>query len=108
MVTMANEVSSVSRQGNPRLRYRGVEVVSAAGACPAAQALKGLRLLTLDAPQRLPLRDCDRPASCRCVYRHFDDRREGPRREDEGAPVPAAHAGVERRKWRGRRDSDYD
>jgi hypothetical protein len=98
----------VSRQVNPRLRYRGVEVVAAATACAAAQALKGLRLLTVEAPHRLPLRDCDRPDTCRCVYRHFDDRREGPRRENERAKIPIGHAGVERRKWRGRRDSDYD
>jgi hypothetical protein len=93
---------------NPKLRFRGVEVVAAGDACPAARALQGLRLLTADAPGRLPLGDCDRPGACRCVYRHFDDRRAGPRRENEHAKIPLAHMGPERRKWRGRRDSDYD
>ena len=102
LVPMANQ------QRKPRLRFRDVEVVAPAEACAEARALQGLRLLTADAPPRLPLRDCDRPERCRCVYRHFDDRREGPRRENERAPIPIAHAGVERRTWRGRRDSDYD
>ena len=99
----------VSRPGNNvRLKYRGVEVVAGPDACAAARTLKGLRLLTVEAPPRLPLRDCDRPGGCRCIYRHFEDRREGPRREDDRAQVPLAHTGVERRRWRGRRDSDYD
>ena len=93
---------------NPKLRFRGVEVVAARDACPAARALHGLRLLTGDAPRRLPLEDCDRPSACRCVYRHFDVRRAGPRRENEHAKIPLAHVGLERRQWRGRRDSDYD
>jgi hypothetical protein len=97
-----------TNSANPRLRFRGVEIVAAGGACPAARALHGVRLLTADAPRRLPLDDCDRPVACRCIYRHFDDRRTGPRRENEHAKIPLAHLGPERRKWRGRRDSDYD
>jgi hypothetical protein len=93
---------------NPKLRFRGVEVVAAGDACQAARVLQGVRLLTVDAPRRLPLEGCDRPGACRCVYRHFDDRRAGPRRENEHAKIPLAHLGPERRKWRGRRDSDYD
>jgi hypothetical protein len=92
----------------PTLKYRGVEVIASGDACPAARALQGLRLLTADAPRRLPLQDCDRPATCRCIYRHFVDRRQGPRRENEHAQIPLAHLGPERRHWRGRRDSDYD
>jgi hypothetical protein len=33
-----------------------------------------LRLLSADVPP-LPLEMCDRPATCKCKYRHFDDRR---------------------------------
>lgn len=103
------QVTAMDRSNaRPRLRYRGVEVVAPGDACPAARALHGLRLLTAEAPSRLPLRDCDRPGTCRCVYRHFDDRRQGPRRENEHAQIPLAHLGPERRRWRGRRDSDYD
>jgi len=92
----------------PRLKYRGVEIVTTGDACAAARALQGLRLLTANAPQRLPLQDCDRPAACRCIYRHFDDRRQGPRRENDHAQIPLSHLGPERRRWRGRRDSDYE
>jgi hypothetical protein len=93
---------------SPRLRFRGVEVLATGDACPAARALQGLRLLTAEAPRQLPLPDCDRPSACRCIYRHFDDRRQGPRREDEQDDIPLAHLGPERRRWRGRRESDYD
>ena len=92
----------------PKLKYRGVEVIAAGNACNAARALTSMRLLTAEAPARLPLAACDRPGYCRCVYRHFDDRRQGPRRENEHAEVPIQHSGRERRTWRGRRDSDYE
>jgi hypothetical protein len=94
--------------GRSRLKFRGVEVVSTGDACAASKALQGLRLLTAEAPRRLPLPECDRPGACRCIYRHFDDRRQGPRRENEIADIPLAHLGPERRRLRGRRDSDYD
>jgi hypothetical protein len=92
----------------PKLKYRGVEVIAAGGACDAARALAHLRLLTADAPPRLPLAACDQPEGCKCIYRHFDDRRQGPRRENEHAQVPIPHSGRERRTWRGRRDTDYE
>jgi hypothetical protein len=101
-------VPAERNNAGPRLKYRGVEVVATGNACPPARALHSIRLLTADAPRQLPLRDCDRPGACRCIYRHFDDRRQGPRRENEHAQVPLAHLGPERRRWRGRRDSDYD
>jgi hypothetical protein len=92
----------------PKLKYRGVEVIAAADACDAARTLTSMRLLTAEAPPRLPLVACDRPDRCRCIYRHFNDRRQGPRRESEQAKLPAPHQGRERRTWRGRRDSDYE
>ena len=52
-------------QRQSKARFRGVEVVAAGDACPAARVLQGLRLLTADAPRRLPLGDCDRPGACR-------------------------------------------
>jgi hypothetical protein len=92
----------------PKLKYRGVEVIGAADACDAARALTKMRLLTAEAPPRLPLPACDRPHRCKCIYRHFNDRRQGPRRENEHAQLPVSHSGRERRKWRGRRDTDYE
>lgn len=91
-----------------KLKYHCVEVIVGLRACEAARVLRGVRLLSAEAP-RLPLATCDRPAKCTCTYRHFDDRRQGPRRDNECATVPRAHTGtLERRRWRGRRDSDYE
>ena len=90
-------------EGKPRLKYRGAEIIAADDACDAAKSLATLRLLSSDVPL-LPLKTCDRPAACKCKYRHFDDRRRVfPRR----VPHATAYRGVERRVWRGRRDSDY-
>ena len=100
-------VDSVVVGAPSKLKYHCVEVIAGARACQVARQLKDLRLLSAEAP-RLPLATCDRPADCRCKYRHFDDRRQGPRRENEHATVPRPHTGLERRRWRGRRDSDYE
>jgi hypothetical protein len=92
--------------GKSRLKYQCVEVVATARGCQAARSLKGIRLLSTDAP-RLPLATCDRPSDCKCIYRHFNDRRQGPRRDDENATIRAKHKGTEQRKRPGRRDRDY-
>jgi len=91
-------------EGKPRLKFRGAEVIAAEGACDAARSLTNLRLLATDVPL-LPLKTCDRPATCKCKYRHFDDRR-------RVFPPRVQHAlmavqGAERRVRRGRRDSDF-
>ena len=91
-------------QGKPRLKYRAAEVIAAAGACDAAQSLMNVRLLAADVPL-LPLKTCDRPATCKCIYRHFDDRRRKfPRRVQHAL---MAVQGAERRTRLGRRESDY-
>jgi len=92
--------------GKPRLKYQCVEVIAPASGCQAARSLKGTRLLSAEAP-RLPLATCDHPANCKCIYRHFADRRQGPRRENENAMLPVESKATERRNWRSRRDSDY-
>lgn len=92
--------------GKTRLKYHCVEVIASSSGCAAARSLKHVRLLSSEAP-RLPLASCDQPATCKCVYRHFDDRRQGPRRESEHATRPLGHKGPERRKRLGRRESDY-
>ena len=58
----------------PVLKYRGAEVIATADACDAARSLMNVRLLAADVPL-LPLKTCDRPATCKCIYRHSDDRR---------------------------------
>ena len=88
-------------EGKPRLKYRGAEVIAAEDTCGAARSLTNLRSLSADVPL-LPLKTCDRPATCKCKYQHFDDRRRAfPRR----VPHATAYRGVEQRVWR-RRESD--
>jgi hypothetical protein len=96
-------------EGKPTLKYRGAEIIAAPDACDAALSLTSVRLLSANVPL-LPLKTCDRPATCNCKYRHFDDRRRGLRRESDDASVlvPVGHQGAERRKRPGRRESDYD
>ena len=88
-----------------RLRYHCVEVIAGDQACDAAKSLKGVRLLSADAPL-LPLKTCEAD-ECRCIYRHFDDRRQGPRREQH-MRVATPSVDLDRRKRRGRRATDYD
>ena len=90
-------------EGKPKLKYRGAEVIAPEDACDAARSLTNLRLLSAEVPV-LPLKTCDRPATCKCKYRHFDDRRRVfPRR----VPHATSYRGVERRVRRGQRESDY-
>ncbi|HTV96536.1 MAG TPA: hypothetical protein VME42_11040 [Steroidobacteraceae bacterium] len=84
-----------------RHRWHAVTIVARGSACGAAQACRGRRFLSHEAP-RLPLPECD-AAACDCRYRHFDDRRGPPRRAEEGPP---ARVKVDRREKRGRRSTD--
>jgi hypothetical protein len=87
----------------PRNRWHAVTLVAPNGACAAVAAYKGKRFLSADAP-RLPLPQCD-AARCNCKYRHYQDRRGGPRRADEKG-APAGRSTQNRRAQRGRRASD--
>jgi hypothetical protein len=80
-----------------------VLIVAPSSACHAAQACKGKRYLSPEAP-KLPLADCDAPA-CACKYRHFDDRRAGPRRAEE-AGRDTNRPASNRRTRKGRRAED--
>jgi hypothetical protein len=89
-----------------RLRYHAVSVVPGVHACPTVMSLKGIRHLSADAP-RLPLVGCNRPDNCGCRFLHHSDRREGPRRRIELESRDTPRETDERRRLRGRRDSDY-
>ena len=88
-----------------RKLFHGVALRSrAANPCCAVTALEGERFLSDEAPL-LPLASCDNPQGCKCVYEHFDERRDGLRREtDIGLPVRLQNA--EKRAGRGRRITD--
>lgn len=87
-----------------RNRWHAVTIAAPANACDAAQACKGKRFLSGDAPW-LPLKECD-AKRCECRYRHYEDRRGDSRRQ---AKKDAAQQGREqsnRRLSRGRRAID--
>jgi hypothetical protein len=87
-------------------RWSAVSIVCPSVSCAAAQALKGRRFLSAAAP-RLPLPDCTLTGSCRCVYRKYEDRRAGPRREAEASGLRRSSPSPERRRTRGRRSTDH-
>lgn len=89
----------------PRLRYHAVSVVGGPNACAAAKQLKDVRVLSAEAP-RLPLAACECPATCACTYRHYDDRRAGPRRARERGQLAGPWAMTDRRRSIGRRETD--
>ncbi len=91
-------------------RWHAITIIGTNYACAAAQACKGKRFLSSEAP-RLPLKECD-ASRCECRYRHFADRRGPPRRRDEklrDTTITTAKMRMitaERRERTGRRSSD--
>jgi hypothetical protein len=87
-------------------KWHAVSIVLEGNSCAAAAMCRNKKFLSAQLPM-LPLRDCDRSASCPCKYKHFDDRRSGLRRGDD------VHRGMRsdfiesnRRSKRGRRAVD--
>ncbi|HET7204685.1 MAG TPA: hypothetical protein VFI92_15100 [Steroidobacteraceae bacterium] len=95
-----------SETRSPRLRFHAVTVVPGPGACPQAESVRDLRLLSADAP-RLPMAGCDRPDQCDCRFKHHDDRRAGQRRRVERSIDPRHAKTPERRSVLGRRGTDW-
>jgi hypothetical protein len=88
-----------------RNRWHAITVVPGANHCQAADAAKGRRYLSAQAP-KLPLRECD-AAACTCKYRHHEDRRGIPRRSEEARGGGLrSRTGADRRGNRGRRELD--
>lgn len=83
--------------------FHAVSIKPGPDACDAVNAIQGTRFLSKEAPQ-LPLPEC-MSGDCRCTYEHFDDRRDGARR-DSDVGLPSATPGVNRRRNRGRRTPD--
>jgi hypothetical protein len=92
--------------GTPlRLRYHCVAINAGKKGCDAAKSLKDVRMLSMQAP-RLPLVECSSPETCQCTYRHYDDRRAGPRRARERGDMPDPWSRTDRRRSIGRREVD--
>jgi hypothetical protein len=87
-----------------RNRWHAVTIAAPANACDAAQACKGKRFLSGDAPW-LPLEECD-TKRCECKYRHYEDRRGDARRRDEKGVAKHGREQGNRRLSRGRRATD--
>jgi hypothetical protein len=97
--TKEKDAAQAKAKRNSRHRWHAVTIIGPASICGAAQACKGKRFLSPDAP-RLPLEGCD-AEECNCRYRHFADRRAGPRRAEERGAAPA-RAPTNRRAGRDR------
>src|SRR4051812_36585028 len=88
----------------PKQPWHAVGLVGGTTVCKPALQMKGKRFLAAEAPP-IPLPDCTSAWRCKCVYRHYADRRAGPRRiADRG--MFGRRVGTERRQQRGRRADD--
>jgi len=74
-------------------------------ACNAVDQIVGVRFLSDRAPT-VPLMGCPHPKSCRCVYRHHQDRREDFRRDADSGLAGRPYYASERRTSPGRRADD--
>jgi hypothetical protein len=104
--TSGKPAARAPQGGNGKQAFHAVTIVTPGHACDAANSLKGHRFLSREAP-RLPLESCPSPEYCRCTYRHYSDRRTGPRRASDRGEVRTTPIG-ERRISRGRRTTDRD
>lgn len=92
----------------PKEPWHAVSVVGQAGACRATEGLRDKRFLSDEAPP-LPLPECSSPWRCKCIYRHYPDRRAVLRRETDRGRFPRPRFGEERRQGpqaQGRRADD--
>lgn len=93
--------------------WHAVGILCGKPSCRAAMAARKIRFLSAEAPQ-LPLSGCTQSKTCTCKYKHFADRRAGPRRVTESdlyknalsRPVPARLTQTDRRRAGGRRATD--
>lgn len=102
-VLIDNKTPGKPAQKSP---WHAVSIVARSSACTEALQRRGIRYLSREAP-RLPLPACNCGTGCHCVYRHYEDRREGPRRAEETSGIRRGFAPTtEKRTGRGRRATD--
>lgn len=85
--------------------YQAVGIIACGRACAAVAQVRGVRFLARQAP-RLPLSECDRPGHCGCRFEKHADRRGLVQRSPYNNSGVVSYGGAERRRLRGRRDSD--
>jgi len=97
--------SDKSKKPAAVITWHAVHIAAGPNPCEAVLTLGKQRFLSREAP-KLPLAECTAAATCRCAYRHYKDRRSGPRRwSDQGGGNRPGPQG-ERREKRGRRADD--
>jgi hypothetical protein len=93
--------------------WHAVAVSTGKPCCRASVAARNVRYLSKEAPP-LPMAGCTQPETCLCRYKHYNDRRAGPRRSTDGdlyknalsRHVVAKLTIEDRRTTRGRRATD--
>ena len=95
--------SKKKKTATPR-SFHAVAIRPGDDSCEEIYRWTGRRILSADAPI-LPLRGCT-AHTCTCQYKHFADRRAGPRRTTDHFNLPVEFSGSERRGGRGRRATD--
>ena len=99
------KIASVTEPPPVSNQFHAVTIRFRQNACPAVRALANTRYLAKEAP-RLPLDECT-VADCRCVYQHYDDRRDDEDRREHSGNVlryegeQRRHARLDRRKSNG-------
>lgn len=84
--------------------FHGISIEPGPKACEAVRQIAGRRFLSEEAP-RLPLDECPCMQDCRCVYRHYPDRRTDVRR-DADMGLPYRQVPGDKRAGAGRRITD--
>jgi hypothetical protein len=93
--------------------WHAVAISSGPSCCRASVQARNVRFLSSEAPP-LPLAGCTSPKTCACKYKHYGDRRAGPRRTTDSdlyknalsAHVIARLTFKDRRTTGGRRGDD--
>ena len=71
--------------------------------CSLVRSYEGQRLLSDEAPH-LPVQGCTRGDRCNCIYKHWPDRRQEPRRSSDYGLAGMPYYGPERRRTSERRE----
>jgi hypothetical protein len=81
-----NQIPRAQARSSTNIRvtnpWHAVAVATGKPCCRASVAARNVRYLSREAPP-LPLAGCTQPQTCLCKYKHYGDRRAGPRRSTD-------------------------